>query len=197
MQQAEGEERRLVARGFDHRRDGDDGQRRAGAEAGGGQSSGQSAAIGKPFQRRTDAGAVDGACADAADGGGDIKEEQRGRDRIEPPGDAAQDAADQDDDARSEFVDEPAFDRHQPGFHDHEDRERDLDLRPPPAMLLADRIDEQGPAILEIGHHRHADDADRQLQPAPADRTRRLHILGEHARPTPFRAGVLVVEAGR
>jgi hypothetical protein len=49
-----------------------DGQRRAGTAACGGQAGGESAPVGKPFQRRTDAGAVDRSHADPADGGGDM-----------------------------------------------------------------------------------------------------------------------------
>jgi hypothetical protein len=49
-----------------------DGQHRAGTEARGGPAGGESAPVGKPFQRRTDAGAVDRSRADPADGGGDM-----------------------------------------------------------------------------------------------------------------------------
>ena len=86
------------------------------------------------------------------------------------PRDAAQQATDQHDRTWPEPIDEVAFDRHQPGFREHEDRERDLDRRAAPAIFVVDRIDEQGPAVLQVGDHRHADDADEQA--AATDRTR-------------------------
>src|SRR5260370_24938406 len=69
---AESEEGRLEAARRDHVRDRDDGERRAGAEAGGGQAGGEAAAVGEPFERVSDAGAVDRAGADAAGRGGDV-----------------------------------------------------------------------------------------------------------------------------
>ena len=70
------------------------------------------------------------------------------------------------DDARAVFVDEPGFDRNQPGFRHHEQREGQLDRGAAPVKFRVDRIDEQRPAILQVGDHRHADDAHRKLQPA-------------------------------
>src|SRR5437588_8530442 len=59
-----------------------------------------------------------------------------------------------------------AFDRHQPGLGEHEDRERDLDRRASPMVFLIDRPDEQRPAVLQVGDHHHADDAEDELTPA-------------------------------
>ena len=41
-----------------------------------------------------------------------------------------------------------------------------------PCALLH-RVDEQGPAVLQVGDQDHADDADHQLQPSVASRCRR------------------------
>ncbi|MGY3411417.1 hypothetical protein ACVWZV_007530 [Bradyrhizobium sp. GM5.1] len=40
-------------------------------------------------------------------------------------------------------------------------------------VRVIDRIDEQGPAILQVGDHRHADDAHDQLEPAETCAERR------------------------
>jgi len=123
------------------------------------------APVGEPLQGVADAGAVDAACTDAADGCSDVQHGERLGDRVQHPGDGDQHAADQHHDLRPEAVDDPAFDRHQPGFHDDEDGERDLDRRAAPMEFRVDRPDEQRPPVLQVGDHHHADDADEKLQP--------------------------------
>src|SRR5690606_14245136 len=105
LEKAEEHEGVLVARGVDHVRDRDDRDGRARAEAGGGEAGGEAAAIREPLQRVAHAGAVDGARADAAESSADIEQEERIRDRIEHPGEAAEDAAGDNDDLRAELVD--------------------------------------------------------------------------------------------
>jgi hypothetical protein len=117
----------------------------------------------KPLQRIADAGAVHRAGADAADRGGNIEHGQRIRDRVQRPGNADQNAANQHDNLGPEAIDEPAFDRHQPCLGKHKDAERHLDRGAAPMILLIDRRDEQRPAVLQVGDHHHADDADGEL----------------------------------
>jgi hypothetical protein len=62
-------------------------------------------------------------------------------------------------------VDEVGFDRNEPGLDEHEQRECDLYPRPAPVILGLDRADKQRPAVLQIGHAGHRDDADGQLNP--------------------------------
>ena len=64
---AEGEERVLVAARYDHLGDRHHGERGARAEAGGGRTGGEAAAMREPLERVADAGAVHRARADAAD----------------------------------------------------------------------------------------------------------------------------------
>src|SRR5690606_3983042 len=80
-----------------------------------------------------------------------------------PPSAAAQNSR-----TRAEFIDDPAFDRYHPGFGQHEDRESDLNGGTAPAMFCGDRIDEQRPTVLQVGNHRHGDDAEDQLTPTEA-----------------------------
>ena len=163
---AEIEERRFVARRLDDRGDRQDGECRARAEAGGGEAGGEAAAVGEPLERVAYAGAVHGAGADAADRRGDVEHGQRVGERVHYPADAAKQTANEDDGARPEFIDEVALDRHEPGFGKHENREGDLDGRTGPAELVADGSDEKRPAVLQVGDHRHADDAHEKLDPA-------------------------------
>ena len=51
--------------------------------------------------------------------------------RVDRPRDRDKDAAEHHHDPRAEAIDEPAFDRHQPGFGGDENRERDLDAGRP------------------------------------------------------------------
>ena len=165
---AEIEERALIAAGRDHAGDRHHGDGGARAEAGRGRARGEAAAVRKPFQRVADAGAVDRAGADAGDDGGGVQHRQRVRVGIQNPGHRDHHAAEHDDDARAVFIDEPGFDRDQPGLGHDEDREGELDRGAAPVIFRIDRIDEQRPAILQVGDHRHADDAHDQLKPAGA-----------------------------
>jgi hypothetical protein len=115
--------------------DRNDRQSRSGAKACGGQTGGEAAPIGKPFERITDASAIGRAGADPSDCRRDIECCQRIGDRVERPGDRDEDAADEDDDLRAETVHQPPFDRHQPGLGQDEDRECDLDGGAPPVVL--------------------------------------------------------------
>ena len=147
------------------RHNGDGGAR---AETGSGGAGGEAAAVRKPFQRVADAGAVHRAGADAADNGAGIEQRQRVGVGVQDPGQRDHHAAEHDDEARTVFVDEPGFDRDQPGLRHHEDREGELDRRAAPVVFRVDRIDEQRPAILQVRDHRHADDAHDELHPAEA-----------------------------
>ena len=166
LSETEIEEGGLEAGVLDHRLDRRDRQRRACAESGGGDAGGEAALVGKPFQRVADAGAVHAAGADAGDDHAEIVAVERGRLGVDRPSDGAEDAADQNDDARAVFIDEPAFDRHQPGLEQHEQRKCPLDRGAIPSEFLLDVGDEESPAILVIGDHHHREDADGQLRPA-------------------------------
>ena len=166
LPETEIEEGGLEAGVLDHRLDRRDRQRGAGAETGRGDAGGEAALVGKPFQRVADAGAVDAAGADARDDHAEIEAVERGRLGVDRPSDGAEDAADENDEARAVFIDEPAFDRHQPGFEQHEQREGPLDRGAIPAEFLLDVGDEERPAVLVVGDHHHRADADSQLRPA-------------------------------
>jgi len=86
-------------------------------------------------------------------------------DRVERPCNRAQQAASDDHRTRPVFVDEIAFNRHEPCFGHDEDRERDLNRGTAPLVFFVDRIDEQCPAVLHVGNHCHADHAEYQLHP--------------------------------
>jgi hypothetical protein len=57
-------------------------------------------------------------------------------------------------------IDKPGLYRHQPGFSEHEQSESHLDGGAAPMILLVYWVDEQIPAILQIGNHHHANKAD-------------------------------------
>src|SRR5262249_19665175 len=96
---------------------------------------------------------------------GEIEHTEGARSGIERPGDAAQYAASDDHPARTEPVDQVPFGGHQPRLEQYEYGEGGLDGRLAPSKLVADRADEQRPAILKVGDHHHADDPDDQLRP--------------------------------
>src|SRR5664279_4696450 len=73
LNEAEHQERMLVSRRVDHGFNRPDRDGSARAESGGGNSGGQSAPAGKPFERVTDTGAVDTTRADAAERGSKIQ----------------------------------------------------------------------------------------------------------------------------
>src|SRR5215472_14844117 len=102
--------------------------------------------VGEPFERVADAGAINGAGADAADRGRNVKHRQRVGDRVERPRDSNEHAADEYDDPWPVSVDQPTLDRDEPGFGQDKDRERDLDGGTPPLVFLVDRDNKERPA---------------------------------------------------
>jgi hypothetical protein len=175
LSKTEIEEGGLEAGILDHRLDRRHRERGARAKSRRGNAGGEAALVGKPFQRVADAGAVDAAGADAGDDHPEIEAVERGRFGVDRPADATEHATDQHHQARAVFVDEPAFDRHQPGFEQHEQGEGPLDRGTVPTEFLLDVGDEERPAILVVGDHHHGPDTDGQLGPAvgiadPADR---------------------------
>jgi hypothetical protein len=163
LPEAEIEESLLIAVRLDHGGDRHDRESRPGAETGRREARRQSAPVGKPLERIAYAGAVHRARSDAADRGGDVKNAQRVGIGVERPRKSAQDPAHEHDQPRPVSIDEIAFDRHQPGLEQHENRERHLDRRATPVMLAVDGIDEQRPTVLKVGHHRHAKNAEDEL----------------------------------
>ena len=152
----------ILNHGLDRR----DRQRGARTEPGRGNTGREAAFVRKPLQSVADAGAIDAAGADACDDHTEVIAVQRGRFRVDDPTDRAQDAAQENHEARTVFVDEPAFDRHQPGLEEHKQRESPLDIGAGPSEFLLDVGDEEGPAILVVGDHHHRGDANGQLRPA-------------------------------
>ncbi len=156
----------LIAVRLDHRRDRHDGDGRASAEPSRRGARRKAALVGKPLQGAADTGAVDTPRADTADHGADVKHGERCRRRVDHPRGADQHRAEKDDRSRAEAVHEPSLDRHEPRLGDDEDREGHLHVLAPPMMCDDDRIDEEGPTVLQVGNHRHAEDADGKLHPA-------------------------------
>jgi len=149
----------------DHLLNGNNSERRANAEACGGQSSGEAPAVGKPLECVANAGAVDSARAETPDDLSDVQHRERVCEGIEDPSEPGEEATREHHDPRPEAIDEVALGGHQPRFKQHEQRERHLDRRQAPTEFFADGNCEKCPAILEIGNHHHADDADDQLGP--------------------------------
>jgi len=150
----------LVPRALDHVGDGNDGGRGTRAEACRGQARRQSAPTGEPLHRVADARAVHGAGADTAEHRGEIEHPQGIGEGIDRPGEAAERAANDDHPSRPEAIDQVALSGHQPGLEQNEYGERDLDGSLGPMVLGPDGPDEQGPAVLQVGDHDHADQAD-------------------------------------
>ena len=166
LEQPEGEERRLVAGGRDHVGDRDDREDGAGAVTGGGQADRQAALVREPLDRVVDAGGVDRAHAEAADHRAEVEAGQRGRVRVDDPGQSRQHAAEEDQQARSVAVDEVADERRAPGLDHDEDAERGLDRGALPAVRLLDLGNELRPGVLDVRRGHHAGDAERELAPA-------------------------------
>src|SRR5262249_23755763 len=72
----------------------------------------------------------------------------------------------QNDELGAPLIDEPAFDGNEPRLEQNEEGECDLDLRSLPMKCLLNIRNEEGPTILEVGDHHHADHADDELSPA-------------------------------
>jgi len=166
LDEAEQEEGVLIAAGLDHGCDRQNGEHGARAIAGSGEANGEAALVREPLQRAVHAGCVDAADADAADDGADIKAGERAGVGIHDPGQTSEQTAHEHHGARAVLVDEVTFDRGQPGLHNHEDREGDLDRRTGPAMRALNLRHEQRPRILDVRRRHHADDACNQLKPA-------------------------------
>ncbi len=166
LQHPEEQEGVLEARGLDHRRDRQDRGGRAGAVTARGQADRETAAVREPLDRVVDAGRVDRTDAKPADRGADVEAHQRGGLRVDDPRTTHQQGAEGDHHPRPELVDEIALDRRQPGLHQHEHREGDLDIGARPAEGFLDFRDEQRPGVLDVGGGDHADDANDQLCPA-------------------------------
>src|SRR3954447_18558014 len=100
---------------------------------------------------------------------------------------------------RAVFIDEPAFDRHQPGLEQHEQRKRPLDRGAIPSELLLDVGDEECPTILVVGYHHHCGYTDSQLCPAKSitDTCGRSRHSVNHIRHCPSRLAVLLGASSR
>ena len=125
----------------------------------------EAATSGKPLQRVTDTRSIDAASTDAAKNGAGVEHRQRLGHGVHDPGNGDENASTHDDPARTVLVHQIRFNRNQPGFDEHEQGERDLDRRAPPVMLGVDRVDEQSPAVLQVGDACHGDHTDDQLYP--------------------------------
>ncbi len=115
MADAERQERPFKAVRRDHLSDRNDGESRSRAEAGGGRARRQSAPVGKPLQRIADAGSVNRTGADARDYRAGVEKRDGIGDRIQHPCERDHAGAEENDDARSISIDEPGFDRNEPG----------------------------------------------------------------------------------
>jgi hypothetical protein len=182
LAEAEPEERLFVAAALDHVRDRHDGRRRPRAEARRSNAGREPSTIREPLERVADAGAVHRARAHAANGCREIQHRQRRGIGVHHPRDRAQEAAYDDHRTRSVLVDEIAFNRHEPGFGHHENRERDLNGRASPVVLFIDGVHKQRPAVLHVRDHGHADHAEYELyprrsQPRRSCLTFRFHCL--------------------
>src|SRR3984893_1045885 len=123
---------------------------------------------GEPLERVADGAAVDDARTDTADCSPNVQKEDRIRDRVDRPCNGNQNAADADHHTRTVLIDQVTLERNEPSLCKNEDGEGDLDRGFAPMIFLIDGIDEQRPAVLQIGNHHHADDAGRQLAPPGA-----------------------------
>src|SRR5215471_13022566 len=77
------------------------------------------------------------------------------------------------------FVDQVTFERYEPRFRKDENCKRELNRRPTPMVFLIDRIDKKRPRVLQISDHRHADDAQKELNPASRPRSFRVSLCVE------------------
>src|SRR5262249_17899210 len=81
-----------------------------------------------------------------------------------------------------------AFDGNEPRLEQNEKGECDLDLRALPMKCLLNIRNKEGPTVLQVGDHHHADHADDELSPtkqvARASRSRlRERVHGASPRP--------------
>ena len=122
--------------------------------------------IGKPLQRAADRSSVHHTGPETGDGIRQVERGERFRLAASDPAESGADAARHHQQARTELVDQPSFERHQPGLEKHEDRERHLDGGLLRVQVLLQRRDEQGPAVLEVRYGHHAENAEEEDQPA-------------------------------
>src|SRR6185437_16083825 len=112
--------------------------------------------LAEPFDRVTDTGTVNAAGADATDDTAGIERTEGCRLGIDDPGSRDQEPAEHDYRARPEAIGQIRLERHQPGLEQHEERKGHLDGRLAPVVVRIDRLDEDGPAVLQVRDHRHA-----------------------------------------
>src|SRR5262249_40845541 len=148
-----------------HLLDGNDRERRANAETCGGQSCREPTAVGEPFECIADASSVNGASPKTPYDLSDVQHRKRACEGVDNPSEPGETPTHKHNNLRSETIDEVALGGHQPGCKQSEKRERHLDRRQVPTEFLAHGNCEKCPAILEVGDHHHADDADYQLAP--------------------------------
>ena len=119
-----------------------------------------------PFQCIAHAGAVDRPGSDAGQCAGNVQQRQRRRVRIQGPCKSDEHASEADNNSRSEPINKPSLDGHEPSLCGNEDAERHLDRRSAPMVLGINGVDEQGPTVLQVGDHDHADYTAYKLNPA-------------------------------
>ena len=120
----------------------------------------------EPFHGISDTSAVYKADADAADRSADVKHPKRVRPRVRNPGDRNQHGAGQNERPWTETIRKIGLEWHQPGLKNDKEREGHLDGGPAPMVFGVNGIDEYGPAVLQVGHHGHANNSRCQLDPA-------------------------------
>jgi hypothetical protein len=170
LDEAEPEESCLVAAARDRVGNREDRESRACAKAACGETHCKPPTVREPLDGAVDAGGIDAADADAACCSTDIEAGQRRRVGIDDPGQACEQAADENHDPRTMAVDEVALDGREPGLYDHEDREGGLDRGAAPAVGLLNFRHEEGPGVLHVGRCDHADHAYGELDPAIVER---------------------------
>ena len=149
--------------------DRDDGSGRAGAKTRRRQPGREAATVREPFQRVADGGAVDQAGANAADDGAGVEGRQAVGDGVRSP---RQRRSTRRRPTRSSAGRSGRSGRRRTGSSQVSARTKMVKAtwiagRPQP-WAACDRQDEQGPAILQVGDHHHADDAETELSPALA-----------------------------
>src|SRR2546425_9427069 len=122
--------------------------------------------IGEPFECAADRSAVHHSRAQTGDRVRQVQRGERFRLPAATPSQARADAADQPQQPRTEPVHQPSLERHEPGLEENEDREGDLDRSLLGAQVLLQRWHEQGPAVLEVRHRDHAENAEEEDEPA-------------------------------
>ena len=157
----------LVAAELDHAVEGHDRRDAASREASGGKPDGEAALVREPFLRILVRGSEHQPGGQTGYHGGDVEEVQGIGDRIDVPGDRDQWTAETDQ-LWTETIEEISGQGHShERFRRDDDREGPLQRGGAPGVFLIDRIDEQRPAVLHVGHRHHADDAEDELAPSP------------------------------